>query len=409
MARWTDEPAVAEHRLCAVQSARPRTRLSAARAGAGRIRTVALAAGLGCYDTKHRPTIIAVWLPTGACCRSENTTESAETTIMDDHELEWAFGQIFDAEDLCEVGAYEDAIALCDEVLETCGECDDEDVHEAIAHALLCRGRSFAALERFEDELWCYSELLKRFESDGPAIIDPLVAEAQFNAAVVTGQMGYTEESIGKYAAFIDRYKWHEQPQIQDQVIRAQFNWAVTLAHSDRRKEALSQLNKLIVRYGDSSEPQYDITVIRALISKAGLELCMGQTKTAIASASLGVEKCDTSYSAERFHCHLVLATAYLISQEIESGEKHVASLLDLLPEIEDFPPAANFQFSLRDMAMIIGRDRILELIQRSPSAAILAPLVDTLKQKVRNDSERLKGIQEMAEDLETDFASFGG
>ena len=138
--------------------------------------------------------------------------ESAETTIMDDHELEWVFGQIFDAEDLCEVGAYEDAIALCDEILETCGERDDEDLPEAVAHALLCRGRSFAALERFEDELWCYSELVKRFESDESGIMAPLVAEAQFNAAVVTGQMGYTEESIGKYAAFIDRYKWREEP-----------------------------------------------------------------------------------------------------------------------------------------------------------------------------------------------------
>ena len=335
--------------------------------------------------------------------------ESAEATIMDDQQLEWVFGQLFDAEDLCEVGAYEDAIALCDEILETWGERDDEDLPEAIAHALLCRGRSFAALERFEDELWCYSELVKRFGSDDSGIMAPLVAEAQFNAAVVTGQMGYTKESIGKYTAFIDRYKWREEPQIQDQVIRAQFNWAVTLAHSDRRKEALAQLSKLVAHYGTSDEPQFDITVIRALISKAGLELCMGQTKAAIESAILGVEKCDTHFLAERFHCHLVLATAYLISQEIKSGEEHVASLLDLLPEIEEFPPAANFQFTLRDMALIIGRDRILELIQRSPSAAILAPVVDTLKQKVRHESERLKSIKEMAEDLETDFASFGG
>ena len=118
----------------------------------------------------------------------------------------------------------------------------------------------------------------------------------------------------------------------------------------------------------------------------------MGQTETAIASATLGVEKCDTDFHAERFHCHLVLATAHLISREIESGEKHVASLLDLLPQIEDFPPAANFHFSLRDMAMIIGRDRILELIQRSPSAAILAPLVDTLKPE---GPERFREVEE--------------
>lgn len=328
---------------------------------------------------------------------------------MDDLEREHVYGQIFDAEDLCDVGAYDHAIKLCDEVLSEWGASGDEEVSEAIAGALHCRGRSLGGLGRFEEELLAYDEIVRRFGSEESASTVVQVAEARFNAAVVTGEMGLVDESIRRYASFIDQYQAYSEPDIQEQVVRAHYNWAVALKFSQREEEALARFGELVSRYGQSEEPEYEVTVVRALVSKAGLELVSGRHRAAIESATLGIAKCDEHLLEERFHCHLILAAAYLLSGDTVSGEKQVAVLLDLLPGIEGLPLAENFSFMLRDMAVVIGSDRTLELIRNSPATEILAPVARKLQISLRREADRLQGIEEMAKTLVTDLAWFDG
>ena len=326
---------------------------------------------------------------------------------MDDLDLDHIYGQLFDAEDLCEVGACDLAIKLCDQVLSEWGASDHEEVFEAIAGALQCRGRSLGRLGRFEEELAAYDEIVKRFGSkdSGPTVVQ--VAEARFNAAVVTAEMGLLDESIRRYDSFVDRYQASSDHEIESQVIRAHYNRAVALKFSQRGEEALFRFDELVTRYGKSEEPEYGATVVRALASKAGLELLAGRHGAAIESAMSGIEKCDAYLSEERFHCHLVLASAYLLSKDLVSGEKQIAVLLDLLPEIERRPVAQNFSFVLRDMAAVIGSDRTLELIKNSPATEILAPVVRTLHNRVDQESDRLQSIEETAKTLGTDLAWF--
>ena len=326
---------------------------------------------------------------------------------MDDRELEHVYGQIFDAEDLCDVGAYDHAIKLCDEVLSEWGASEDEEVFEAIAGAMHCRGKSLGGLGRFEEELLAYEEIVRRFGSEELASTVVQVAEARFNAAVVTGEMGLVDEAIGRYASFVDRYQAYSEPDIQEQVIRAHYNWAVTLKFAQRGEEALSRFGELLSRYGQSEEPEHAVTVVRSLVSKAGLELVSGRHGAAIESATSGIEKCEAHLLEERFHCHLILAAAYFLSSDTVSGEKQVAVLLDLLPEIEGLPLAENFRFMLRDLALIIGSDRTLELIRNSSATEILVPVAQQLQNSLRGESDRLQGIEELAKTLVTDLAWF--
>ena len=326
---------------------------------------------------------------------------------MGDLEIEHIYGQIFDAEDLCDVGAYDHAIELCDEVLSEWGESEDEEVFEAIAGALHCRGRSLGGLGRFEEELLAYDEIVRRFGSEESASTVAQVAEARFNAAVVTGEMGLVDESIRRNASFVDSYQAYSEPDIQEQVIRAHYNWAVTLKFSQRGEEALSRFGELVNRYGQSEEPEYEVTVIRSLVSKSGLELVSGRHRAAIESATSAIKKCDAHLLEERFHCHLTLAAAYLLSGDTVSAEKQVAVLLDLLPDVERIPVAQNIGFMLRDMAVVIGSDRTLELIWNSSATEILAPVVRKLQDSLRRESDRLQGIEEMAKTLVTDLAWF--
>lgn len=324
---------------------------------------------------------------------------------MDDLELEQLYGQIFEAEDLCEAGAYDNAIQLCDGVLREWADSDDADAFEAIAAALHCRGRSLGGLGRFEEELRAYEDIVGRFESQESDTTLMFVSEARFNAAVATGEMGLIDESIRRYTAFIDRYQAYTEPNIQEQVMRAHYNRAVTLKFSDRGEEALARFGELVSRYGESEEPEYEATVVRSLISKAALEASLGQHRAAIESATSGIERCDERLVEERVHCHLIMAAAHLLSNDKVSGEKQVVVLLELLPAVQSLAVAEHLKLILHPVAGIIGLDRTLELVRNSPAAEILAADVQTLQASLSRESDRLQGIEEMAKSIATDLA----
>ncbi len=327
---------------------------------------------------------------------------------MDNDRLESVLGTMFDAEDLCEIGAYEESIALCDEILAECLQSEDPDTSGAVAETMLLRGTALAGMERYEEELREYEEVARRFESDESPDLSALVARARFNAAVVTGQLGRIDESSARYASFIERYQGDRQLEILEQVARALLNWAITLLHSSSENEALALLDDLIMRYGESDAPEFYVTVVRALASKAALELQLGQAAAAIESASRGVAKCGPEIPVERFHCHVVLTTAHLVAKDTPSGVRQIESILEFLPDLDGHPCAEGFGFMLRTMAETIGRDRTLDIVRASPSAEMLSPLIETLKSEIRRESETLKSIEEMAKDLQGDFARFG-
>ncbi len=320
-----------------------------------------------------------------------------------DHDfiLDW----ILEAEDLCEIGAYEVAFDICGDLLKQLDSHENEDLAELTAEVILCSGRCLAGMERFEDELEAYNELVNRFESlDFPQIV-PLVCRARFNAAVVTGELGRTEESIEMNSSFVKRYKDKTSLEIQCLVARAWYNLSITLKQSNRLNESLHQLTQLINRYQSIlKDPEDSVTIVRALISRMVLELDMGKVSAAIRSGTVGLAKCSDELVHERFHLHLVLTAAYFIAEDRVSAESHVLKFLGLLPEISEPSVFFSAVSLLRTATLKIGVDRVVELILRSASAQILSPVVEELRQSPSS----LTGIKEVAKDLKIEFSSLG-
>ncbi|MDE0105290.1 MAG: hypothetical protein OXN89_23180 [Bryobacterales bacterium] len=313
---------------------------------------------------------------------------------------------IIEAEALCENGEYEAALAFCDELLKELESWENEDqVAKLIAEVMLCSGRCLGGLERFEDELEVYNELVKRFDSLVSPDVIPLVFQARFNAAVATGQLERTETSIQMYAALVDRYQKSRNTKIRTQVAVAYYNWAIALKFSSRPNEALDKLNELIEKHESVlNAPEDSVIIVNAIVSKMGLEIGMRKTSVAIDTGLVGLQKCKEEFVGERYHLHLALATAYFIENEEASAEDHVLQLLSLLPEIPEPRTLMSVAYFLREVTRKIGVDRVVELIHRSPSVEVLSPLVEEL----RHSSRSLAGIKKTAQDLKVDFASFG-
>ncbi len=270
---------------------------------------------------------------------------------------------------------------------------------------LLCSGYCLARLERLEQELEVYNKLVALFESDETPNILPLVTRAQFNAAMVTGQLGLIDKSIEMYKSFVDRYQDHRDRAIRSQVLKAQCNCAISLRISGHYQRALKHFIAVVRRYDPSIDDSASVlTIVTALTSKTQLETIMELPDVAIESGMLGLTHCKREWDEERFQLHLLLAGAYFMSGDTTSAEDHVSEFLQLLPLVDQPPVRADVEEFLDAMTGQVGRSRTVEIIQESPSSTILSEFV---RGRLRQH-DPLRGIKEQAEELQEEFSPSG-
>ena len=310
-----------------------------------------------------------------------------------------------EARDLRNAGLFDDAFAVCDLIADDFGGVDYPEVAEAVAEALLFKGRMLGELDLFDEELEAYNEIGKLYGSnDSPAVVAQ-VSRACFNTAVAVSQMATADESVTTYHLFIERYESNKIPEIQEQVARAYLNVALIMRHSSRLADALSAFDDLIERYGKNESSEIRSVIVTALASKAGLELELRKPDLAFESASRGLSRGDSGNPLSRFHCHLLRAAALFLKRETASCIDDIESALRVLPEVEEPVQVVASAHLLRTLASVVGNDRILKLVKRSPSAAILSSLVGILEADVGREAEQLRGIEDAAKGLQQDFA----
>ena len=319
---------------------------------------------------------------------------------------------LFEIQELLEIaralrdaGRFDDAFAVCDQIAGDFGGYEYSEIAEAVADALLFKGQMLGELELFEDELEAYNAIGKLYGSnDSPAVVAQL-GRACFNTAVAVSQMATTDESIATYHLFMRRYESNELPEIQEQVARAHLNVALIMRHTSRLADALSAFENLVERYGAHKSSEIKAVVVTALASKAGLELELAKLDSAVESASLGLARGDAGSPISRFHCHLVRAAACLLKKESASCVNDIEAALVFLPEVERPMQLLHSTLILRTVALVVGKDRILDVVSRSPSAAILSPLVEALEADIVREAEQMRKIEDVAKDLQTDLA----
>lgn len=306
---------------------------------------------------------------------------------------------------LRDMGRYDDACATCDLIVDDFGGDDDPEIAEAVAEALLFKGQTLSEMELFEEELDAYYEIYKLYGSNDSPRVVAQVGRACFNTAVAVSQVATADESIATYDLFIGRYKSNENPEIQEQVARAYLNVALIMRHSSRLEDALSAFENLIERYGASKDSRIQGVVVSTLASKAGLELELRKTDSAIESTSRALAIGDPGHPSSRYHCHLIRAAASFIKRDTASCLEDVESALRFLPDIELPMQAMHTVQILRTLASVLGKDRILDLVKRSQSATMLSPFAETLEADIVREAEQMRQIEDVARDLQRDFA----
>jgi len=164
---------------------------------------------------------------------------------------------------------WEEAVEVYDEVLRRFGDASEPALMENVARALFGKGLSLGALGRSEEEVEVYDEVLRRFgDASEPALME-YVARALVNKAITLRTLGRGEEAVEVDDEVLRRFGDASEPVLMEYVARALVGKGLSLRTLGRGEEAVKIYDEVLRRFGDASEPALMEYMARALVGKA--------------------------------------------------------------------------------------------------------------------------------------------
>ena len=297
----------------------------------------------------------------------------------------------------------EDALTAYDEVVRRFGDSKTPDLLGLVATALRGKGCVLYDLDRLEDALATFDEVVRRFgDSEMPVFLES-VAFALFGKGCALDDLDRSEDALTTYGEVVRRFGDSEMPALLEAVARSLVSKGVILDRLNRPEDALATCDEVVRRFGDSESPAFRMVTECALLIKANSEIECRRYKAAIESAGRVIDMCHTESSENQWLAYLIRARATLASGDLSASERDIAEILTILPDLDSLPKES--LDALMAFSIEIGLERMVELIQASPSANLLLPLTTALEQELGHEPRVALEVAEVAEDIRKDLA----
>ena len=161
--------------------------------------------------------------------------------------------------------------------------------------ALLLKAVILDSLDKHQEEIVQYDELLRRFGAAPEPALKERVAKALFNKGVTLGQMNKPQEEIAAYDELLRRFGTATEPALQEQVAMALFNKGNTLKQMETPQDAVAAYDELVKRFGAATEPALQEKVAMALFNKGNTLGQMNKPQEEIAAYDELVKRFGTA------------------------------------------------------------------------------------------------------------------
>jgi len=158
---------------------------------------------------------------------------------------------------------YEDALYYWRKVIET-----NNTPPEAKVQTLFNIAITLKILNRNEEEITTYTDLITLFKQTNNPIIKEQVAKALFNLGVRLGQLNKIEQEIETYDQLFQEYSNEENSVYQELIIKALINKAVRLGQLNRHEEEVAIYNDFLEKYSNDPNDVMQINVAKILVLK---------------------------------------------------------------------------------------------------------------------------------------------
>ena len=175
------------------------------------------------------------------------------------------------------------AIAICDEVVQRFGSSDQPELMKRVAWALVGKGFALSHLNRSEEEIAAYDEVVLRFGSSDQFELLEEVAGALVHKGLTLNILNRFEEGIAAYDQVVRRFASRDRPELLEHVARALLYKGSTLRQLERSEEAIAVYDEVVQRFGSSHQPGLLQPVAKSLAAKASWELGNGHLMESLA------------------------------------------------------------------------------------------------------------------------------
>jgi tetratricopeptide (TPR) repeat protein len=181
-----------------------------------------------------------------------------------------------------ELNCYDLVVTLADR-LEVLGQ-DDLSIWVRLARSLYNKGVTLGMLNRSEDEIAAYDEVVRRFGDDTEPALREQVAKALYNKGFRLGALNRSEDAITAYDEVVRRFGDDTEPALREQVAKALYNKGARLGALNRSGDEIAAYDEVVRRFGDATEPALREQVAKALLNRGARLGALNRSEDAIAA-----------------------------------------------------------------------------------------------------------------------------
>lgn len=176
----------------------------------------------------------------------------------------------------------EDEIIVYDELVKRFGTNKEEIIQIQIANSLFNKGIKLAEMKRDEEAINAYTEIINRFIESNNTIIQERVTDALINKGIRFGMMNRNEEAIEIFDVLLSHFNHVTKEPIQNKVALCLFNKGLALGNLNQDNEAILLYDNLFTRFKNSTNELIQEQISNALYNKGVLLDKIGNKKEAI-------------------------------------------------------------------------------------------------------------------------------
>lgn len=187
----------------------------------------------------------------------------------------------------------DEEMATYDEVVKRFGDSDELEVKQEVADALFTKAASLEKKQRLDEAIAAYDQLVHMYEAAPEKEMQVRVARALLAKGAGLGDLGKTDEELRLYDLVIQRYG--PNPDLQNETALAVFSKAYRLAKLAEADAAIALYDHIINKYGPSTDPELSGIVAKARFNKSNALGATHRIEEALAVCTEIVETYSTS------------------------------------------------------------------------------------------------------------------
>ena len=275
-------------------------------------------------------------------------------------------------------------------------------IPEYRAKTLLNQAHSLQGLDRFKESLDTCDQALGILDQQPSGTTARLEAQIQFQRAFVLENLERHEEAVRVYELLERNFIRGDDQETVELAISAVINKTQRLAANGRTDEAITGLDELERIDWPKAPVQLTVLLGKARLNKAALCIEIGDLRTATAIATEVVDTRSPSFSSIRARAHWVRAESRYKQGNVSGCESDIKAAL--CGGVEDDSGLHGVIRTLVVHAVRFGSDRILQLIESSPSASALSPLAAALQIDLGAAPRVAREVIEVARDIQREL-----